>query len=120
MHQHARLAQLVDHVRGHIAHADRTACREHQRIRSIEQMARGFIQRLEVVADDAARLRHAARAFHNAADRVGVDIAHLAGLRLVVRIDHFVAGRQNADARPLRHGDLRDAQRHQAAQILRA
>src|SRR5574341_2140038 len=73
-----------------------------------------------VVADNAPVFEVSARFFDQTCERILVDISHLSGPRIGVRIDNLITGGYQRDARPLMDGNRGDADAGERAKIMRA
>ena len=101
-----------------IALPDRTAPREHDEIRVAAGLD-GFRERVDRVPGRLVRLRHAAMRSDDGGEREAVDVVDVAGLERPSRLDNFVTGRENRDARLGVDGHVRAADGRQGADAAR-
>ena len=113
------LAARGDRVDDEIALADRAAAGKDDEVGVARTASSAAISASIVSCAGAVRLGDAAVRRDDRAERKAVDVVDLAGRERPARLDDFVAGREDRDARPRVHLDVGAADRGQRADAAR-
>ena len=115
--EQARLPEALDDRAGQIARARRTAAGDQHQVGARHRAPHQRQDLAGVVADPPEQQRLAAEVAHPGAEGVLVDVADATGAGLLLRADQLVPGGDDRHPGPPRHGDLRDPESREQADI---